>query len=221
MAGGGWIKLYRSFLESPFYTDLTAKAVYVHLKLTAAYEPRQVHGIELQPGQAITTIARLAAELQITPAKVRRSLNVIQKNGNITIKTTNKFTVITIVNTGVDEKTKDDDSKQNETQKANKKANLPIIERNLKQSKKNNNHHRDDDVTANNSKLMQDKDFVMVFNAMNENGFTISKNADKEKLAGLVAEYGTEHVISCIEKMKEYNPKRGYVKYLSGVCETN
>jgi hypothetical protein len=54
--------------------------------------------IELQPGQFVFGRKRAAAELPLTEQTIRTCLKKLKKLQNLTIKSTNKFSIITIIN---------------------------------------------------------------------------------------------------------------------------
>lgn len=93
----GWIKLHRQLTEWEWYTDLKIKAVWLHLLLTANYIPgKRYCGFELECGQTVTTIPRLAAETGLTEKEVRRALDKLEQTGELGRQKTNKFTLITL-----------------------------------------------------------------------------------------------------------------------------
>ena len=98
MAIKGWLKLHRTFLEWEWYKDNNTKAVYLHLLLNACIEPCVVYNTLLSAGQYITTIATLALECNITTKQCRTAVNHLIATGNITVTTTNKFSVFTVLN---------------------------------------------------------------------------------------------------------------------------
>jgi len=57
--------------------------------------------IDLLPGQFIFGRQAAAAELRQTERNIRTCLSILEKSGNLTIKTTNKYSVVTITNWGI------------------------------------------------------------------------------------------------------------------------
>lgn len=96
----GWIKLHRKMLGWEFYRDTNTKVVFLHLLLNANYEDKTWRGIEIKRGQLITSVKHLSEELNLSTQQIRTSLNKLkdnkQNNKQITIKTTNKYTLVTI-----------------------------------------------------------------------------------------------------------------------------
>lgn len=94
----GSIKLFRQFREWEWYTDVYTKSVFIELLLIASYKDTKWRGIDILRGQAITSRAALAETLEITEQRVRTALAKLQKTGEIVIKSTNKFSIVTICN---------------------------------------------------------------------------------------------------------------------------
>lgn len=98
MANNGYIKLFRKMVEWEWYGDPNTKAVFLHLLLTANYRETNYRGVTLLPGQTIIGRKALAEALGMSEQNVRTSLNHLKSTNEITIKVTNKFSVVTLVN---------------------------------------------------------------------------------------------------------------------------
>mgnify|MGYP003474597533 CR=1 FL=1 len=96
MDNQGWITLHRSLLEWEWYDDVNTKCLWIHLLLKANHQKNVWHGVEVQRGEVITGRIELAKELDISEQSIRTSLTKLKSTNNITIKTTNKFSVISI-----------------------------------------------------------------------------------------------------------------------------
>lgn len=102
----GWVKLYRSLLNKPIWTETTAeqKVLLISLLMKAAYTKRtwiyQGMVYNLEPGQLITSINSLIelGGTGVTHRKVRTALTLFEKAGFLTQKTSKKNTLITIAN---------------------------------------------------------------------------------------------------------------------------
>jgi len=93
----GYIKLHRSFRNWEWYTNKVVAHVYLHLLLCANYQPDTWHGVEVGCGQLITGRKSIAEKLGFSEQQVRTALANLQKSGYITIKPTNKYSLVTIV----------------------------------------------------------------------------------------------------------------------------
>lgn len=94
--GSGFVKLFRSITEWEWYQDANTMRVFLHLLLHANYKPKKWQGITIEAGQFITSRDKLAVDLKLSVQQIRTSLNKLKSTSEITIKTTNRFTVITI-----------------------------------------------------------------------------------------------------------------------------
>lgn len=97
---GGYIKLHRKLLEWGWYSDANTFRVFMHLLLTASYEENEFRGHKLKPGQTVIGRKRLAKDLKMSEQSVRTALQHLISTNEITIKSTNKFTIVTIENWG-------------------------------------------------------------------------------------------------------------------------
>ena len=93
-----WIKLYRKFVEWEWYSDVNCKVVFLHLLLTANWQPKRWQGRVVEVGEVVTGRESLAEAVGITVQQVRTALKKLVESDVIEIDTTNKFTVIKIKN---------------------------------------------------------------------------------------------------------------------------
>ncbi len=94
----GWLKLHRSLLEWEWYKDHNTRCVFIHCLLRANFEDCKWQGIVIPCGSFVTSIGNMAKEVGISPQNVRTSLGKLKSTSNLTIKTTNKYTVISVNN---------------------------------------------------------------------------------------------------------------------------
>ena len=94
----GYIKLYRSMLETEWHDDPITTAVWVRCLLKTNYETKRWHGVIVEPGQFITSYNSLAKEVGITVSQLRTALKHLKSTHQLTCKATNKATLVTIEN---------------------------------------------------------------------------------------------------------------------------
>lgn len=92
----GWISLYKKFTHWEWYKNINVKTLFIHLLLKASYKDTEWNGIEVKRGQVITSRQHLAEETGLTEQQVRTSIKKLQSTNEITIKPTNKYSLITI-----------------------------------------------------------------------------------------------------------------------------
>lgn len=113
---GGFIKLHRKFLEWEWYGDANVRTIFIHLLLKANYEDKKWRGIDVKRGQLIITIDKLENETGLTTSNIRTSLKHLKSTGEIAIKTTNKYTLVTILKYADYQDTQYENDKQNSKQ---------------------------------------------------------------------------------------------------------
>lgn len=94
----GWIKLHRKIMEWDWYKDTSTAFLFYHLLLTANHEPNKWRGILIDTGQLITGRKSLSNDTGLSEQQIRTSLDKLKSTSNITIKSTSKYSIITICN---------------------------------------------------------------------------------------------------------------------------
>ena len=94
----GWVKLHRSLLDWEWYRDTNTKTVFLHLLLLANHGEGSYKGFALRAGQLISSVTEISEATGLTVRQTRTALSHLKTTSEVTIKTTNKFSVITLVN---------------------------------------------------------------------------------------------------------------------------
>ena len=94
----GYIKLFKKFINWEWYQNTNTKIMFIHCLLKANWEDSKYEGKVIKRGSFVTGRKRLAKELNITEQQVRTSLQHLQSTNEITIKKSNKYSVITVNN---------------------------------------------------------------------------------------------------------------------------
>ena len=94
----GFIKLHRKLVAWGWYQDYVVKDVFLHLLLTANFKDTSWRKQELKAGQLVTSYKKLADNLGFSVQHIRTAIGKLKSTGEITAKTTNKYTIITVVN---------------------------------------------------------------------------------------------------------------------------
>lgn len=98
----GYVKLWRKSLEGgwlqnpelwTFWTWCLLKASHKVIVVRVGFQE-----ITLEPGQFVFGRLKASKELKMSERKIRSCIDFLRKAENLTIKTTNKFSIITIVN---------------------------------------------------------------------------------------------------------------------------
>ena len=98
----GYIRLWRKSLDAGWIRNHKLWAFWSYCLLKASYrEYDAVVGLQiihLLPGQFIFGRKKASQETGLTEREVRTIVEFLRKAGNLTIKTTNRFSIITIMN---------------------------------------------------------------------------------------------------------------------------
>ena len=90
------VTLQSSLLDWEWVSCPETLALWVHILLRASNEDRRWRGILIPKGSVMTTLAELAEASGLSVWQVRVSLKRLVSTSDITLKSTNKFTLITI-----------------------------------------------------------------------------------------------------------------------------
>ena len=93
-----WIKLDRNILEWGWYKDANTARLFIHLLLKANIKDAVFMGVRIKRGELATSQPNLAEELDLSVFNVRTAIKHLKATGEITVRTTPKFSVISIVN---------------------------------------------------------------------------------------------------------------------------
>lgn len=94
----GFIKLYRKLEDWQWADNPEMVAILVHLLLMANYADGRRFGVEVKRGQVLTGRKELAKKCGVSEQKIRTFLTRLKSTNAITIKSTNKYSIITICN---------------------------------------------------------------------------------------------------------------------------
>ena len=94
----GFIKLHRKLVAWGWYQDSVVKDTFLHLILTASFSDTYWRGTTIKRGQLVTSYKNLSADLGFSVQQIRTALNKLKSTHEITVKTTNKYTIITVEN---------------------------------------------------------------------------------------------------------------------------
>jgi len=94
----GFITLHRKMVDWEWYSDVNVFRVFTHLLLIANWEPKRWKGELVSRGQKVISIQKLAQETGLTEQSVRTAIKKLKSTGELTSKSTNKYTVVTLTN---------------------------------------------------------------------------------------------------------------------------
>lgn len=98
MSERGYIKIDRKIMNWRYYNDPDMLALWVHILLNAYWTEGYSQGEEVKRGQFWTTYQQLGQELRFGISKIKRALTRLENEKQIKTKSTNRKTLITVVN---------------------------------------------------------------------------------------------------------------------------
>lgn len=143
MAQKGWVVLFRKILEWEWYQDTHTLHLFVHLLLKVNHADSRWQGIDVKRGQLITGRKKLAIETGMTEQSVRTSLAKLQHTGEIAVKPTSRFTIITLCKYDTYQSGEIEINQPTNQQSTN---NQPTINQRLTTNNNNNNINNDNNI---------------------------------------------------------------------------
>ena len=141
----GWIKIHRSFLTWEWFDKPEMVQLFVYLLLKANHDAKEWHGMTIERGQVVTSVARIAQDTRLSTQVVRTCLNRLKSTNEITSESTSKYTIITISKYDTYQDCSDDDNEEdnkennkqitNEQQTNNKQLTTNKNDKNKKNNK--------------------------------------------------------------------------------------
>lgn len=116
----GWIKIYRQLLQWEWFDKPEMVQIFMYFLLKANQADKVWHGITIRRGQVLTSLATINRDIKMSERTIRTCIKRLKKTNEVSIETTNRYTIITICNyDNYQENTTQSDGqndKQNDTQ---------------------------------------------------------------------------------------------------------
>ena len=181
MANKGFIKLHRSILKWEWFQERNTRDVFIYLLLMANWEDKTWHNIFIPAGSLLTSRRSLCDALNMSDRNVRTALEHLQITGEIEIKPTNKYSIISIANwelyqiseseaTNKRPTKRPTNDQQNDQQNDQLKA-LQLVD--LSEDADQQNDQQSDRQTTNKTttyKNIRNKEYKNYFNSESQNG---------------------------------------------------
>lgn len=135
MTEQGFIKLHRSISKWEWYKDEHTKTVFLHLLINANWEDSRFEGYVIPKGSLVVSWKSLSENCGISVQSARTAINHLKSTGEITIKSTNKFSIVSIVNWEKYQGYEEDANKQTNKQTNKQLTNNQQTTNNIKEIK--------------------------------------------------------------------------------------
>ena len=93
-----YVKLYKKLINWRWYRVQNTKSLFIHCLIKANWKDGYFKDILIKRGSFVTSRKHLAYELGMSEQEVRTALSNLQTTQEITSKSTNKYTIITVNN---------------------------------------------------------------------------------------------------------------------------
>ena len=94
----GWIKLHRKFLKWEWFDDSKMIKFFIYCLLRANYEDAKWQGQIIKRGSFISSLKNISIDTNFSVQQVRTLISKLKSTHEITSKSTNTYTLITICN---------------------------------------------------------------------------------------------------------------------------
>ena len=113
----GWIKIWRKTLDSGILQNPELFAFWIWCLLKASHKEKTLfvgkQEVTVNKGEFVFGRCQAAKELNSSEQKVRTCLKSLKSTGNLTVKSTNKFSIISIINWELYQKDERENNHQN------------------------------------------------------------------------------------------------------------
>ena len=95
---GNFIKIDRKILQWEWWTDINTFRLFMYMLISAYWKDGNYKGKTIPRGSFPSSVSELAKNTNLTESEIRTALKHLQSTGEITSKSTNKFTVFSVEN---------------------------------------------------------------------------------------------------------------------------
>lgn len=95
-----FVQLHKKICEWEWYTDIPTCKLFFHILLKCNYKEAKWRGIEVKPGDFITSFDHLAKETWLSIRQVRTALEHLETTWEVAKQSTSQYTILTLTNWG-------------------------------------------------------------------------------------------------------------------------
>lgn len=160
---GGYIKLHRQLLNWEWWDNANMTRIWIYFLLKANYQDSTWHGITIPRGSFITSLDAICKDTGLSVREIRTCLNRLKSTGELTIKTTNRYTMVTISKYDVYNSFEDKSDKQNDTPQDNQETNKRQTRDKQTTTDNNNKEYKEtkEEIIKENTNVSKKKDFSL------------------------------------------------------------
>ena len=135
----GWIKLHRKMVDWEWYNDSKTLHLFIHLLINANHSDQKWQGKMIQRGQLITGRDKIKSLTGISEQSIRTCLQRLKDTKELTIKATNKYSLITLLNYDIYQGLENSNQQDNQQLTINQPTTNQQLTTNKKEKKEENN----------------------------------------------------------------------------------
>lgn len=135
-----YIKVSRSMLDWEWYSDINTSRLFIHMLLKANWKDGNFKGTTVPRGSFVSSIRKLADETSLTEREVRTAINHLKTTGEVTHKSTSKYSVFTVVNYDLYQSNDTQSVSQTTSERQSNDIQTTTIEEGKKERRKENNN---------------------------------------------------------------------------------
>lgn len=201
----GYIKLFRRFLKWEWIEKPEMVSLFIYLLLMANHEDGNWQGVTIKKGEVVVGRNKVSRLLGISSQSYRSCIRRLKSTNEITTKSTNKFTIIYIVNW--------DKYQEKSTNKSTNKStfNQPTTNQQLTTDKKRENEEKEkkiekEDTATPSVAVPEINSLIDLFKNVNPSYKRFFSNkTERSALTRLLEENGRERVIDLLEVLVKSN----------------
>ena len=178
----GFIKLQRKILDWEWYNDIPTKTLFIHLLLKCNFKDKKWRGYDIEKGQILTGRKILSDETGLSEQQIKTALKKLQATNEITIKSTNKFSIITLVKYSFyQDKKIDSNQLNNQAEEQQSTNNQPTINQQATTTKNEKNVKNENKLIVQNENHFEQ--FWNHYTPIEQDGRAVGKGSRKEAQA--------------------------------------
>lgn len=185
---GDYVKLNRNILNWEWWSDIKTCRLFVYCLLKANWKDAKFRGTDVKRGSFVSSVAKMSCETQLSEREIRTALNHLKSTGEVTSKSTSRYTIFTVVNYDLYQES----DKQTDRQETNKRQTKDKQETTIEERKNNKN----------NKKESKEK--------KNTHGEYMHVRLTDDEFEKLKADYGEADTLEAVKLLDEYIEMKGY-----------
>ena len=215
----GWARFHRQIFEWEWYTDPNTFRLFFHLVLMVNHTDNYWRGQLIKRGQKVTSYNKLSNQLDLSVQQIRTSIKKLESTHEITRTSTNKNTLITVVNYDIYQSEKKNSNKQSNKQSNNQITNEQQTNNNQITTNKNDKNDKNDNKKPKKKKdslvsTKYTKEYEELYSIYPKND---GKSRGFKNYTTRLKEFTHEQLLNCVKAYKD-NVKtkdKQYIKTIS------